>query len=207
MGVAQVVRQAVAPQTYALQLIVGCAQFPAPSQAPTRLGRRAGAARGAAAGAERALAAGRRRRRRCRRIRTAGWSPCSRRVDRCCRRRPAGKRRLPPATLQTWQVPQLAVEQQTPSTQLPLPHSAPAAQIWPRRLRPQAPALQTLPGDAVGVGGADRDAGGRRRCRRTARRTGSRRPCRRPRRRRCAPSVAVRRPVGQDGAAHWVPAA
>ena len=29
------VRQALAPQTYALQLIVGCAQFPAPSQAPT----------------------------------------------------------------------------------------------------------------------------------------------------------------------------
>jgi hypothetical protein len=47
--------------------------------------------------------------------------------------------------LQTWQEPQLAVEQQTPSTQLPLPHSAPAAQIWPRRLSPQAPALQTFP--------------------------------------------------------------
>jgi hypothetical protein len=52
-----------------------------------------------------------------------------------------------PPRLQTWQVPQLAVEQQTPSTQFPLPHSVPAAQIWPRRLRPQAPALQTFPGE------------------------------------------------------------
>jgi hypothetical protein len=50
-----------------------------------------------------------------------------------------------PPRLQIWQVPQLAVEQQTPSTQLPLPHSLPAAQIWPRRLRPHAPALQTFP--------------------------------------------------------------
>jgi hypothetical protein len=42
-------------------------------------------------------------------------------------------------------MPQLAAEQQAPSTQLPLPHSVPAAQIWPRRLRPHAPALQTFP--------------------------------------------------------------
>jgi len=52
-----------------------------------------------------------------------------------------------PPRLQTWQVAQLAVEQQTPSTQLPLSHSAPAAQSWPRRLRPQAPPLQTFPGE------------------------------------------------------------
>jgi hypothetical protein len=42
-------------------------------------------------------------------------------------------------------MPQLAAEQQTPSTQLPLPHSVPAAQSWPRRLSPQAPALHTFP--------------------------------------------------------------
>ena len=51
-----------------------------------------------------------------------------------------------PVRLQTWQLPQLAAEQQTPSTQLPLPHSLPAAQSWPRRLSPHAPALQTFPG-------------------------------------------------------------
>jgi hypothetical protein len=51
-----------------------------------------------------------------------------------------------PARLQTWQVPQLADEQQTPSTQLPLPHWAPDAQIWPSRLSPQEPATQKFPG-------------------------------------------------------------
>jgi hypothetical protein len=50
-----------------------------------------------------------------------------------------------PLRLQTAHRPQLAAEQQTPSTQLPLAHSVPAAQIWPRRLSPQAPALQTFP--------------------------------------------------------------
>jgi hypothetical protein len=49
-----------------------------------------------------------------------------------------------PVRLQTWQLPQLGDEQQTPSTQLPLPHSVPAAQIWPSRFGPQDPALQTL---------------------------------------------------------------
>ena len=33
-----------------------------------------------------------------------------------------------PVALQTWQVPQLALEQQTPSTQLPLSHSVAAPQ-------------------------------------------------------------------------------
>lgn len=52
-----------------------------------------------------------------------------------------------PVRLQTWQVPQLADEQQTPSTQCALSHSASAVQIWPRRLRPQEPsALQNWPG-------------------------------------------------------------
>jgi len=51
----------------------------------------------------------------------------------------------PPATLQALQVVQLVDEQQTPSTQLPLSHSLPAAQSWPRRLSPHMPPLQTLP--------------------------------------------------------------
>ncbi len=42
---------------------------------------------------------------------------------------PAGTGWQDPETLQTWQVPQLVAEQQTPSTQLPLAHSAPALQI------------------------------------------------------------------------------
>jgi len=43
-------------------------------------------------------------------------------------------------------VPQLADEQQTPSTQWPLSHSPPLPQTWPRRLRPQEAALHTFPG-------------------------------------------------------------
>jgi len=44
-------------------------------------------------------------------------------------------------------LPQLALEQQTPSTQLPLSQSLAAEQSWPSRLRPQAPpALQNFPG-------------------------------------------------------------
>jgi hypothetical protein len=48
--------------------------------------------------------------------------------------------------LQARQVAQVADEQQTPSTQLPLSHSGPVPQTWPRRLRPHEAALQTLPG-------------------------------------------------------------
>jgi hypothetical protein len=51
-----------------------------------------------------------------------------------------------PVTLQDWQLPQLSVVQQTPSAQWALSHSVPTVHSWPRRLRPQAPALQTLPG-------------------------------------------------------------
>ena len=52
-----------------------------------------------------------------------------------------------PVRLQTWQVPQLAAEQQTPSTQWALSHSVSAVQIWPRRLSPQDPSgLQNWPG-------------------------------------------------------------
>ncbi len=51
-----------------------------------------------------------------------------------------------PVRLQTWQLAQLADEQQTPSTQLVLWHSAPEAQICPSRLSPHEPATQKLPG-------------------------------------------------------------
>jgi hypothetical protein len=51
-----------------------------------------------------------------------------------------------PVRLQTWQLAQLADEQQTPSTQLVLWHSAPDAQIWPSRLSPHDPATQKFPG-------------------------------------------------------------
>ncbi len=51
-----------------------------------------------------------------------------------------------PVRLQTWQLSQLALEQHTPSTQLPLAHSEPSEQIWPRRLRPQDPFVQNCPG-------------------------------------------------------------
>lgn len=50
-----------------------------------------------------------------------------------------------PVTLHDRQVAQLGEEQQTPSTQLPLSHSAAAPQIWPRRFLPHEPSLQTLP--------------------------------------------------------------
>ena len=51
-----------------------------------------------------------------------------------------------PATLHDVQVPQLADEQQTPSTQLPLSHSVPAVQTCPSRFFPQDPLLHTVPG-------------------------------------------------------------
>jgi hypothetical protein len=49
-----------------------------------------------------------------------------------------------PTTLHERQLPQLADEQHTPSTQLPLSHSVPAPQIWPRRFLPQAPLSHRL---------------------------------------------------------------
>ena len=57
--------------------------------------------------------------------------------------RPCGSARPPPMlvqvpglpeTLQAWQVGQLALPQQTPSTQLPLPHSCPAPHATPAAL-------------------------------------------------------------------------
>ncbi len=50
-----------------------------------------------------------------------------------------------PGTLQAAQTPQLGAEQQTPSTQLPLSHSEPTTQSWPRRLFPHEPPAQVLP--------------------------------------------------------------
>jgi hypothetical protein len=50
-----------------------------------------------------------------------------------------------PATLHDVQVPQLADEQQTPSTQLPPSHSDGAEQIWPSRFLPHEPLTQNMP--------------------------------------------------------------
>lgn len=114
----------------------------------------------------------------------------------------------PPPRLQTWHMPQLAVEQQTPSTQLPLAHSVPAVQSWPGRLSPQAPALQTFPGEqsalvaqtatqAVPV--AALQANGTQDCVEAALQT--------PAPSQVRADVAVTPPEGQEAPAHWVPAA
>ena len=111
-----------------------------------------------------------------------------------------------PVRLQTWQLPQLADEQQTPSTQFPLSHSLPAAQAWPSRLRPQAPELQTFPGaqsvllaqtatQAVPVA---LQANGVQDCVLAVLHV--------PLPSQVRGSVSVTEPVGQEGAAHCVPA-
>ena len=113
-----------------------------------------------------------------------------------------------PPRLQTWQAPQLAVEQQTPSTQLPLPHSVPAAQSCPRRLRPQAPALQTFPDEqsallaqtathAVPV--AELQANGTQDCVEAGLQV--------PAPSQVRGELAVTPPAGQEGPKHWVPVA
>jgi hypothetical protein len=112
-----------------------------------------------------------------------------------------------PVRLQTWQLLQLAAEQQTPSTQLPLPHSLPPAHSWPRRLSPHDPALQKLPGAQSALlaqtatqvvplvllqanGAQDWvDAG-----------------LQVPLPSQLCGRVAVTAPLGQEGPAHWVPA-
>jgi hypothetical protein len=50
-----------------------------------------------------------------------------------------------PTTLHDVQVAQVGTEQQTPSTQLPLSHSADAPQIWPSRFLPHEPLVHTFP--------------------------------------------------------------
>jgi hypothetical protein len=109
-----------------------------------------------------------------------------------------------PVRLQTWQLPQLATEQQTPSTQLPLPHSVPAPHSWPSRLGPQEPLLQTLP-DEQSVSRAQTatqavplQANGAQLCVVAGLQV--------PAPSQLRASEAVMPPVGQVGPAHWVPA-
>lgn len=135
---------AVGPHRYGEQLIAVCRQVPLPSQVPTGvavepvhdavpqlvpagIGRHAPLPSQVPLNPQGGLAA---------------QPPCGSIA-------PAGTgRHVPalPATLHDAQVPQLAVEQQTPSTQLPLSHSAPAAQICPSRFLPHEPLLHTVPG-------------------------------------------------------------
>jgi hypothetical protein len=141
---AQVVLQASPPQTYGPQLIEVCRQVPEPSHAPTGVAvdpLHDAVPQAVPAAIHRQapvpsqvpfVPQG-----------GAGWQPP------CGSMPPAGTGVHAPAlpvTLQARQVPQLAAEQQTPSTQLPLSHSAAAPQICPRRFFPHEPLLQTLPG-------------------------------------------------------------
>jgi hypothetical protein len=105
-------------------------------------------------------------------------------------------------------MPQLAVEQQTPSTQLPLPHSLPAAQSWPRRLRPHEPALQKLPAaqsalvlqtETQAVPVAALQANGTQDCVEAGLQV--------PAPSQVRGALAVTAPAGQEGPRHWVPAA
>ena len=86
-----------------------------------------------------------------------------------CRRRP-GRARSPgpgwqvpalPATAHEEQLGQLADPQQTPSTQLPLVHSAPATHASPLGFSVQEPDRQNSPAVQSASAGADRQAGGR----------------------------------------------
>lgn len=111
-----------------------------------------------------------------------------------------------PERLQTWQLPQLAAEQQTLSTQLPLSHSVPAPQVWPSRLSPQAPALQNLPGaqslllaqTATQALPAVLQTNGVQDCMPAGLQV--------PLPSQVWASVPVTVPLGHNGAAHWVPA-
>jgi hypothetical protein len=111
-----------------------------------------------------------------------------------------------PATLQAWQVPQLALVQQTPSTQLLLSHSVPAAQAWPGRLRPHAPSVQNLPGaqsellaqTVTQAVPAALQASGEQGCVAAGLQV--------PLPSQVRARVAVTVPVGQEGGAHCVPA-
>jgi hypothetical protein len=50
---------------------------------------------------------------------------------------------IPWGLAQLWHIPQLALPQQVPSTQLPEPHSLPPLQVAPSAFLPQAPSAQT----------------------------------------------------------------
>jgi hypothetical protein len=110
-----------------------------------------------------------------------------------------------PATLQAAHVPQLAVPQQTPSTQLPAWHSLPSAQAWPSRLSPHDPPLQTLPGAQslsllqTATQAVPLHANGAQLCVLAGWQT--------PAPLQVRASVVVVIPIGQVGAAHWVPVA
>ena len=110
-----------------------------------------------------------------------------------------------PATLQAAHVPQLAVPQQTPSTQLPPWHSLPIAHAWPSRLSPHEPPLQTFPGAQspsllqTATQAVPLQAKGAQLCVLAGWQT--------PAPLQVRASVAVVIPIGQVGAAHWVPAA
>ena len=110
--------------------------------------------------------------------------------------------------LQTWHMPQLAAEQQTPSTQLPLPHSPPAAQSCPSRLSPQDPPLQKLPEaqsalvlqtETQAVLVAALQANGTQDCVEAGLQV--------PAPSQVRGALAVTPPAGQEGPRHWVPAA
>jgi hypothetical protein len=111
-----------------------------------------------------------------------------------------------PVTLHAWQVPQLVLVQQTPSTQLLLAHSVPAVQAWPACLRPHIPSVQKFPGaqSALPVQTVTQavpaalQASGEHGCVAAALQV--------PLPSQVRASVAVTVPVGQDGGAHWVPA-
>ncbi len=110
-----------------------------------------------------------------------------------------------PATLQAAHVPQLAVPQQTPSTQFPPSHSFPIAQAWPSRLSPHEPPVQTLPAAQslsllqTATQAVPLQAKGAQLCMLPGWQT--------PAPSQVRASVAVVIPIGQVGAAHWVPAA
>lgn len=128
--------------------------------------------------------------------------------------RPCGSIALPatlvqvpalPETLQAWQAAQLALEQQTPSTQFPLSHSPGPTQSWPGRLRPQEPLLQTFPDEqsalvlqtetqAVPV--LALHANGTQVCVAAGLQV--------PLPSQVRARVSVAEPVGQEGPAHWV---
>jgi hypothetical protein len=201
------VRQAfvVELHTYALQLIVGCVQLPRPSQAPISL-----AVDPVQLAVPQLVPSAT-----LRQAPVPSQVPSNPHVVLVAVQAPWGSV-LPlgtgwqepvPLRLQTAHMPQLAVEQQTPSTQLPLPHSLPAEQSWPRRLSPQAPALQTFPGEqsalvaqtetqAVPV--AALQAKGTQEDDEAALQT--------PAPSQVRADVAVTPPVGQEAPAHWVPA-
>jgi len=201
--VVHAVRQALAPQPKGAQAAVVCLQVPAPSQLPALMAVPAaheGAPQLVPTAAARQAPAplqvpsnpqgG-----------AAAQPPCGSLVPAAT----AVQVPAEPATLQAAHVPQLAVPQQTPSTQLPPWHSFPIAQAWPSRLRPHEPPLQTFPGAQsasllqTATQAVPLQAKGAQLCVPAGWQT--------PAPSQVRASVAVIAPVGQAGATHWVPAA